>query len=136
MSSSSQVGSVTVEEITDALKTGGGILSHQVFYQRLSQLHLSKIGKCTMTQLLDDMARTRNLLEGCNIKHRLPMKWMVHLYDTMIKTGILLTTIKQRTKEEGNGKDKDKDKDPEVEEMIIKLKSGIETSWKQMNETM
>ena len=132
MSSSSQVGSVTVEEITDVLKTGGGELSHKVFYQRLSKLHFSKIGNCTMTQLLDDMARTRNLLEGCNIKHRLPMKWMVHLYDTMIKTGILLTTIKKRDKEEGKGKDKD----PEVEEMIIKLKRGIETSWKQMNETM
>ena len=132
MSSSSQVGSVTVEEITDVLKTGGEELSHKVFYQRLSKLHFSKIGKCTMNQLLDDMTLTRNLLEGCKIKHRLPMEWMVHLYDTMITTGILLTTIKKRDKEEG----KDKDKDPEVEEMIIKLKRMIETSWKQMNETM
>ena len=103
MSTSLQVGSVTLEEIMDALQTSGGELTHKVFYSKVTELHCSKIGKCTTRQLLDNMAQTRNLLEVCKMKHNLQMEWIVHLYDTMIATGSLLTVINR------------KDNEPEVE---------------------
>ena len=118
-----------MSEILNALQSCQGELSAPAFFQKLSELHFSKLGRCNLKQLLDDMVRTRGLLEVNQQQYDLPSQWIGHLYDAMIAMGSLSALLKRR--DQGVIVSQQQD-----QELIQALKQKLETFWNQMLETM